>query len=950
MSKNIGKERKYIKIRGANEHNLKNIDLDIPRDEFVVLTGLSGSGKSSLAFDTIYAEGQRRYMESLSSYARQFLGQAEKPNVEKIEGLSPAISIDQKSTNRNPRSTVGTVTEVYDYFRLLYARIGIPHCPKCGKEIKKQTVDQMVDMILELPERTKIQLLAPVVRGRKGTHQKLLEQAKRSGYVRVIADGNMYELSEEIPLEKNKKHNIEIVVDRLIVKEGIEKRLTDSIESVLELADGLVMVEVQRPQHEPEMLQFSDSFACADCGISVDEIEPRSFSFNNPFGACPDCFGLGYKMEFDEDLMIPDKSLSIAQGAIQVTGWQSCTDPSSYTYATLTALAETYGFDLNTPYEELSDEVRDMLINGAQREVKVHYRGQRGEGVYDVVFEGLVKNVGRRYRETGSDTMKQQYEEFMRVTPCKTCGGQRLKKEALAVTIQDKNIYEVTNLSIKNLQQFMGNLSLTKQQEMIGAQIIREIRARVGFLVEVGLDYLSLGRATGTLSGGEAQRIRLATQIGSGLVGVAYILDEPSIGLHQRDNDKLLSALKNLKNLGNTLIVVEHDEDTMRAADFIVDIGPGAGEHGGEVIVTGTAEEIMKNPDSITGAYLSGRMKIPVPSERKKPTGWLTVKGARENNLKNITVEIPLGIMTCITGVSGSGKSSLTNEILYKAMAKKLNRARCIPGKHDKILGLEQLDKVIDIDQSPIGRTPRSNPATYTGVFDMIRDLFAATPDAKAKGYKKGRFSFNVKGGRCEACSGDGILKIEMHFLPDVYVPCEVCQGKRYNRETLEVKYKGKSIYDVLNMTVEEALGFFENIPSIERKIQTLYDVGLSYIKLGQPSTELSGGEAQRIKLATELSRRSTGKTVYILDEPTTGLHFADVHKLVEILHRLAEGGNTVIVIEHNLDVIKTADYIIDMGPEGGDGGGTVIAQGTPEEVAKIPESYTGQYVKKYIE
>ena len=889
-------------------------------------------------------------MESLSSYARQFLGQAEKPNVEKIEGLSPAISIDQKSTNRNPRSTVGTVTEVYDYFRLLYARIGIPHCPKCGKEIKKQTVDQMVDMILELPERTKIQLLAPVVRGRKGTHQKLLEQAKRSGYVRVIADGNMYELSEEIPLEKNKKHNIEIVVDRLIVKEGIEKRLTDSIESVLELADGLVMVEVQRPQHEPEMLQFSDSFACADCGISVDEIEPRSFSFNNPFGACPDCFGLGYKMEFDEDLMIPDKSLSIAQGAIQVTGWQSCTDPSSYTYATLTALAETYGFDLNTPYEELSDEVRDMLINGAQREVKVHYRGQRGEGVYDVVFEGLVKNVGRRYRETGSDTMKQQYEEFMRVTPCKTCRGQRLKKEALAVTIQDKNIYEVTNLSIKNLQQFMGNLSLTKQQEMIGAQIIREIRARVGFLVEVGLDYLSLGRATGTLSGGEAQRIRLATQIGSGLVGVAYILDEPSIGLHQRDNDKLLSALKNLKDLGNTLIVVEHDEDTMRAADFIVDIGPGAGEHGGEVIVTGTAEEIMKNPDSITGAYLSGRMKIPVPSERKKPTGWLTVKGARENNLKNITVEIPLGIMTCITGVSGSGKSSLTNEILYKAMAKKLNRARCIPGKHDKILGLEQLDKVIDIDQSPIGRTPRSNPATYTGVFDMIRVLFAATPDAKAKGYKKGRFSFNVKGGRCEACSGDGILKIEMHFLPDVYVPCEVCQGKRYNRETLEVKYKGKSIYDVLNMTVEEALGFFENIPSIERKIQTLYDVGLSYIKLGQPSTELSGGEAQRIKLATELSRRSTGKTVYILDEPTTGLHFADVHKLVEILHRLAEGGNTVIVIEHNLDVIKTADYIIDMGPEGGDGGGTVIAQGTPEEVAKIPESYTGQYVKKYIE
>uniref|UniRef100_N2AHZ8 UvrABC system protein A n=1 Tax=Eubacterium plexicaudatum ASF492 TaxID=1235802 RepID=N2AHZ8_9FIRM len=951
----MGKERKYIKIRGANEHNLKNIDLDIPRDEFVVLTGLSGSGKSSLAFDTIYAEGQRRYMESLSSYARQFLGQAEKPNVEKIEGLSPAISIDQKSTNRNPRSTVGTVTEIYDYFRLLYARIGIPHCPKCGKEIKKQTVDQMVDAIMGLPERTKIQLLAPVVRGRKGTHQKMLEQAKRSGYVRVIADGNMYELTEEIPLEKNKKHNIEIVVDRLIVKQGIEKRLTDSLESVLELADGLVMVEVQRPQDEnstagePEMMRFSDSFACPDCGISVDEIEPRSFSFNNPFGACPDCFGLGYKMEFDEELMIPDKSLSIAQGAIQVTGWQSCTDPSSYTYATLKALAETYEFDMDTPYEELSEEVRDMLINGAEREVKVHYRGQRGEGVYDVVFEGLVKNVGRRYRETGSDTMKQMYEEFMRVTPCKTCGGQRLKKEALAVTIQDKNIFEVTNLSIKNLQQLMGNLSLTKQQEMIGAQIIREIRARVGFLVEVGLDYLSLGRATGTLSGGEAQRIRLATQIGSGLVGVAYILDEPSIGLHQRDNDKLLSALKNLKDLGNTLIVVEHDEDTMRAADFIVDIGPGAGEHGGEVIVTGTAEEIMNHPDSITGAYLSGKIKIPVPSERKKPTGWLTVKGAKENNLKNITVEIPLGIMTCITGVSGSGKSSLTNEILYKAMAKKLNRARCIPGRHDKIVGLEQLDKVIDIDQSPIGRTPRSNPATYTGVFDMIRDLFAATPDAKAKGYKKGRFSFNVKGGRCEACSGDGILKIEMHFLPDVYVPCEICQGKRYNRETLEVKYKGKSIYDVLNMTVEEALGFFENIPSIERKIKTLYDVGLSYIKLGQPSTELSGGEAQRIKLATELSRRSTGKTVYILDEPTTGLHFADVHKLVEILHRLAEGGNTVIVIEHNLDVIKTADYIIDMGPEGGDGGGTVIAQGTPEEVAKIPESYTGQYVKKYI-
>ncbi len=947
----MDKQRKYIRIRGANEHNLKNIDLDIPRDEFVVLTGLSGSGKSSLAFDTIYAEGQRRYMESLSSYARQFLGQAEKPNVEKIEGLSPAISIDQKSTNRNPRSTVGTVTEIYDYFRLLYARIGIPHCPKCGKEIKKQTVDQMVDMILSLPQRTKIQLLAPVVRGRKGTHQKLLEQAKRSGYVRVIADGSMYELTEDIPLEKNKKHNIEIIVDRLIVKEGIKQRLTDSIESVLELADGLLMVEVQEPEaEEAQTMQFSDSFACPDCGISVDEIEPRSFSFNNPFGACPDCFGLGYKMEFDEDLMIPDKSLSIAQGAIQVMGWQSCTEPSSYTYAILHALSEAYGFDLDTPYEQLSEEVRDMLVNGSDRELKVHYRGQRGEGVYDVVFEGLIKNVGRRYRETGSETMKQQYEEFMRITPCKTCGGQRLKKEALAVTIQDKNIYEVTNLSIMNLRSFMSDLRLTKQQEMIGAQIIREIRARVGFLVEVGLDYLSLGRATGTLSGGEAQRIRLATQIGSGLVGVAYILDEPSIGLHQRDNDKLLAALKNLKELGNTLIVVEHDEDTMLAADFIVDIGPGAGEHGGEVIATGTAAEIMACPDSITGDYLSGRRKIPVPDERKQPTGWLTVKGARENNLKNIDVRIPLGIMTCITGVSGSGKSSLTNEILYKAMAKKLNRARCIPGKHDKLMGLEQLDKVIDIDQSPIGRTPRSNPATYTGVFDMIRDLFAATPDAKAHGYKKGRFSFNVKGGRCEACSGDGILKIEMHFLPDVYVPCEVCQGKRYNRETLEVRYKGKSIYDVLNMTVEEALEFFQNIPTIERKIQTLYDVGLSYIKLGQPSTELSGGEAQRIKLATELSRRSTGKTVYILDEPTTGLHFADVHKLVEILHRLSEGGNTVIVIEHNLDVIKTADYIIDMGPEGGDGGGTVIAQGTPEEVAKIPESYTGHYIKKYIE
>ena len=943
----MDKARKYIKIRGANEHNLKNIDLDIPRDEFVVLTGLSGSGKSSLAFDTIYAEGQRRYMESLSSYARQFLGQMEKPDVEKIEGLSPAISIDQKSTNRNPRSTVGTVTEIYDYFRLLYARIGIPHCPCCGREIRKQSVDQMADQIMSLPPRTKIQLLAPVVRGRKGTHQKLLEQAKRSGYVRVIADGSMYELTEDIPLEKNKKHNIEIVVDRLIVKEGIARRLTDSIESVLELADGLLMVEVLGD--EPRVMQFSDSFSCPDCGISVDEIEPRSFSFNNPFGACPDCFGLGYKMEFDEDLMIPDKSLSIAQGAIQVMGWQSCTDPSSYTYATLHALAQTYDFDLDTPYEQLPEAVRQMLIYGADRPVKVHYRGARGEGVYDVEFEGLIKNVNRRYRETGSDTMKQQYEEFMRVTPCKLCGGQRLKKESLAVTINDRNIFEVTNQSIRKLQEFMDGLTLTEQQALIGKQIIKEIRARVGFLVEVGLDYLSLGRATGTLSGGEAQRIRLATQIGSGLVGVAYILDEPSIGLHQRDNNKLLAALKSLKDLGNTLIVVEHDEDTMLAADYIVDIGPGAGSHGGEVVATGTAEDIMNNPDSVTGAYLSGRIRIPVPSERKAPAGWLTVKGARENNLKKIDVKIPLGIMTCITGVSGSGKSSLTNEILYKAMARQLNRARCIPGKHNKILGMEQLDKVIAIDQSPIGRTPRSNPATYTGVFDMIRDLFAATPDAKAKGYKKGRFSFNVKGGRCEACSGDGILKIEMHFLPDVYVPCEVCQGKRYNRETLDVKYKGKSIYDVLEMTVEEALAFFEHIPTIERKIQTLYDVGLSYVKLGQPSTELSGGEAQRIKLATELSRRSTGKTVYILDEPTTGLHFADVHKLVEILHRLCEGGNTVIVIEHNLDVIKTADYIIDMGPEGGDGGGTVIAQGTPEEVAQVPESYTGMFVKKYL-
>ena len=941
------KERKYIKIRGAKEHNLKGIDVDIPRDEFVVLTGLSGSGKSSLAFDTIYAEGQRRYMESLSSYARQFLGQMEKPNVEKIEGLSPAISIDQKSTNRNPRSTVGTVTEIYDYFRLLYARIGIPHCPKCGREIRKQTVDQMVDQIMSMPQGTKIQLLAPVVRGRKGEHQKLLERAKRSGYVRVQVDGSVYELTEEIRLDKNKKHNIEIVVDRLVVKPGIEKRLTDSIENVLNLAEGLMTVDVIGG--EPE--QFSQSFSCPDCGISIDEIEPRSFSFNNPFGACPECYGLGYKMEFDEDLMIPDKRLSLAEGAIQVMGWQSSADPSSYTYATLKALSKEYGFSLNTPYQELPEDVRHMLIYGTGgRTVKVHYRGQRGEGVYDVAFEGLIQNVNRRYRETGSDAIKQQYEEFMRITPCKCCGGQRLKKDALAVTVADKNIYEVTSLSIRKLQEFLNDMQLTRQQLLIGEQVIKEIKARVGFLVDVGLDYLTLARATGTLSGGEAQRIRLATQIGSGLVGVAYILDEPSIGLHQRDNDKLLATLKHLKDLGNTLIVVEHDEDTMRAADYIVDIGPGAGEHGGEVVAVGNAEEIMKNKKSLTGAYLSGRIQIPVPEERRKPTGFLTIKGARENNLKNIDVKIPLGIMTCITGVSGSGKSSLTNEILYKHLARDLNRARVIPGKHDDILGLDQLDKVIDIDQSPIGRTPRSNPATYTGVFDMIRDLFAATPDAKARGYKKGRFSFNVKGGRCEACSGDGILKIEMHFLPDVYVPCEVCGGKRYNRETLEVKYKGKSIYDVLNMTVEEALKFFENVPSIHRKIQTLYDVGLSYIRLGQPSTELSGGEAQRIKLATELSKRGTGKTIYILDEPTTGLHFADVHKLIEILRRLSDSGNTVVVIEHNLDVIKTADYIIDMGPEGGDGGGTVIAEGTPEEVAKVKKSYTGQYVKKYLE
>ena len=940
-------ERKYIKIRGANEHNLKNIDVDIPRDEFVVLTGLSGSGKSSLAFDTIYAEGQRRYMESLSSYARQFLGQMEKPNVEKIEGLSPAISIDQKSTNRNPRSTVGTVTEIYDYFRLLYARVGIPHCPKCGREIKKQTVDQMVDQIMTLPERTKIQLLAPVVRGRKGEHQKLLEQAKRSGYVRVIVDGNMYELTEEIKLDKNKKHNIEIVVDRLMVKPGIEKRLSDSIENVLELSKGLMTVDVI----DGEPIQFSESFSCPDCGISIGEIEPRSFSFNNPFGACPTCFGLGYKMEFDVDLMIPDKRLSIAEGAIQVMGWQSCTDPSSFTYAVLKALTEEYHFSLETPFQDYPDEIKYVILHGTDgKELKVHYKGMRGEGIYDVAFEGLIRNVQRKYRETGSDTMKQEYEQFMRITPCETCKGQRLKAESLAVTVADKNIYEITSMSVKSLGSFLNDMELSHQQHLIGDQILKEIRARVGFLNEVGLDYLSLSRATGTLSGGEAQRIRLATQIGSGLVGVAYILDEPSIGLHQRDNDKLLGALKNLKDLGNTLIVVEHDEDTMLAADYIVDIGPGAGAHGGQVVACGTAEEIMKNKNSVTGAYLSGRIKIPVPSERRKPTGFLTIKGARENNLKNIDVKVPLGIMTCITGVSGSGKSSLTNEILYKRLARDLNRARCIPGKHDDILGIEQLDKVIDIDQSPIGRTPRSNPATYTGVFDMIRDLFAATPDAKAKGYKKGRFSFNVKGGRCEACSGDGILKIEMHFLPDVYVPCEVCGGKRYNRDTLEVKYKGKSIYDVLDMTVEEALKFFENVPAIARKIQTLYDVGLSYVKLGQPSTELSGGEAQRIKLATELSKRSTGKTIYILDEPTTGLHFADVHKLIEILRRLSDGGNTVIVIEHNLDVIKTADYIIDMGPEGGDGGGTVIAQGTPEEVAEVPGSYTGYYVKKYLE
>ncbi len=941
------KERKYIKIRGANEHNLKSVSIDIPRDEFVVLTGLSGSGKSSLAFDTIYAEGQRRYMESLSSYARQFLGQMEKPNVDSIEGLPPAISIDQKSTNRNPRSTVGTVTEIYDYFRLLYARIGIPHCPKCGRAVTKTSIDQMVDYVMTLPERTRIQLLAPVVRGRKGEHQKLFEKSKKSGYVRVVVDGNMYELTEEIPLDKNIKHNIDIVVDRLVIKPGIEKRLTDSLENCFDLTDGNAVVDII----DGEKINFSQNFACPDCGISMDEIEPRSFSFNNPFGACPTCFGLGYKMEFDEDLMIPDKSLSISEGAIQVMGWQSCTDPKSYTYATLRALSEGYGLDLDVPFKDLPKDMQKMFLRGGDgRLLKVRYKGQRGEGVYDLQWEGLVKNVERRYRETFSETAKAEYEQFMRITPCPDCKGQRLKPTSLAVTVGDKNIYDMTSMSVKDLCDFLETIELTQQQHFIGDQILKEIKARVGFLKSVGLDYLTLSRATASLSGGEAQRIRLATQIGSGLVGVAYILDEPSIGLHQRDNDKLLNALMDLKNLGNTLIVVEHDEDTMRAADFIVDIGPKAGSHGGEVVASGTAEQIMKCKNSITGAYLSGRIKIPVPEERRKPTGFITVKGARENNLKNIDVDFPLGIMTCVTGVSGSGKSSLTNEILYKHLAKKLNRARTIPGDHDDILGTEQLDKIIDIDQSPIGRTPRSNPATYTGIFDMIRDLFAATADAKARGYKKGRFSFNVKGGRCEACSGDGILKIEMHFLPDVYVPCEVCGGKRYNRETLEVKYKGKSIYDVLDMTVEEALEFFKNVPRIHNKIQTLYDVGLSYIKLGQPSTELSGGEAQRIKLATELSRKSTGKTIYVLDEPTTGLHFADVHKLVEILRRLSDGGNTVVVIEHNLDVIKTADYIIDMGPEGGDGGGTVIATGTPEEICKVPESYTGQFLKPYLE
>ena len=939
--------KEYIKIRGASEHNLKGIDVDIPRNEFVVLTGLSGSGKSSLAFDTIYAEGQRRYMESISSYARQFLGQMEKPNVEKIEGLSPAISIDQKSTNRNPRSTVGTVTEIYDYFRLLYARIGTPHCPDCGKEISKQSVDQMVDHIMELPEGTKIQLLAPTVRGRKGEHVKVLDKAKRSGYVRVRIDGNMYELEEEIKLDKNIKHNIEIVVDRLVVKPGIQRRLTDSIESVLDLTDGLLMVDVIGG----ETLNFSQSFSCPDCGTSVEEIEPRSFSFNNPFGACPGCFGLGYKMEFDEELMIPDKSLSINQGAIAVMGWQSCNDGKSFSNAILRALCNEYNFDLDTPFEKYPKNIQDILLYGTGgKEVKVYYKGQRGEGTYPVAFEGLIKNVERRYRETFSETSKQEYETFMRITPCKECKGMRLKRSSLAVTICDKNIYEITNLSIGNLQEFLNGMELSPTKQMIGKQVLKEIRARVGFLMDVGLDYLSLSRATASLSGGEAQRIRLATQIGSGLVGVCYILDEPSIGLHQRDNDKLLATLQNLRDMGNTLIVVEHDEDTMFAADHIVDIGPGAGSHGGKVIAQGTAEEIMQVEESITGQYLSGKLRIPVPASRRTPNGWIKVEKAQENNLKKIDVEIPLGVMTCVTGVSGSGKSSLVNEILYKSLAKQLNRARTIAGKHDRITGVEQLDKVIDIDQSPIGRTPRSNPATYTGVFDQIRDLFASTPDAKAKGYSKGRFSFNVKGGRCEACSGDGIIKIEMHFLPDVYVPCEVCQGKRYNRETLDVKYKGKNIFDVLDMTVEEAMPFFENLPSIRRKIETLYDVGLSYVKLGQPSTTLSGGEAQRIKLATELSKRSTGHTIYILDEPTTGLHFADVHKLIDILHRLAEGGNTVVVIEHNLDVIKTADYIIDMGPEGGDRGGTVVAKGTPEEVAKVPGSYTGKYVKKILE
>lgn len=939
-------KKQFIRIRGANENNLKNLSVDIPRDKFVVLTGLSGSGKSSLAFDTIYAEGQRRYMESLSSYARQFLGQMEKPDVESIEGLPPAISIDQKSTNRNPRSTVGTVTEIYDYFRLLYARVGIPHCPKCGKVIAKQTVDQMVDQIMELPERTRIQLLAPVVRGRKGTHAKLLDQARRSGYVRAEIDGNVYELSEEITLDKNIKHTIAIIVDRLIVKPGIEKRLTDSLETVLNLADGLAVVDTM----DGNYMNFSQSFSCPDCGVSIDEIEPRSFSFNNPFGACPECLGLGYKMEFDPDLMIPDKSLSISEGAIVVMGWQSCTDKSSFTNAILNAICREYGFDLDTPFKDYPKKIQDIILYGTGgHSVKVYYKGQRGEGGYDVAFPGLIRNVEQRYKETGSESMKQEYESFMQITPCKACRGQRLKKESLAVTVADKNIYEITNMSIDKLKRFLAEMQLSPQQQLIGKQILKEIRARVGFLADVGLEYLSLARATGTLSGGEAQRIRLATQIGSGLVGVAYILDEPSIGLHQRDNDKLLGALMHLRDLGNSLIVVEHDEDTMRAADCIVDIGPGAGEHGGQLVGMGTAEELMQNPKSITGAYLSGKLKIPVPEVRKESTGYLTVKGAAENNLKHIDVDIPLGIMTCITGVSGSGKSSLINEILYKHLARDLNRARVIPGKHDDIIGIDQLDKVIAIDQSPIGRTPRSNPATYTGVFDQIRDLFAATADAKAKGYKKGRFSFNVKGGRCEACSGDGIIKIEMHFLPDVYVPCEVCKGKRYNRETLEVKYKDKSIYDVLNMTVEEAMTFFENVPSIRRKIETLYDVGLSYIRLGQPSTTLSGGEAQRIKLAAELSKRSTGKTIYILDEPTTGLHFADVQKLVEILRRLSDGGNTVVVIEHNLDVIKTADYIIDIGPEGGDGGGTVVAKGTPEEVAKNPASYTGRYVAKYL-